>query len=260
MIGFLMSCVGNSEQKENSSIDSIAKADSINKVKWVQDSIQRQANRDSIFNALGDTVYGNVLYGMDYKNVQKTIADFRHRMPYYSDSTFRFSDFDFFVNTLNCDKYSILDYKYRKNNSLFWKGELCSIVWKSLKKTDNSAGGYRNRIMKLIKFFENKYGETEYLIDRWAPSDYFNVYHMKGRFICTSPEKTICIWETQNRRIFIETILHHFMVDDNDSRPYEYEIRISFQNKPKMDEINSYYNSAINKRREQDSIQTLKVF
>lgn len=220
------------------------------------DSIRQDSiNREKIFAALGDTVFGNVLYGMNRQQAIKAMREFQRKLPEgkYGDG-FMFSDIHF----MNLDMHYVEDIGLTSSllysTNVFWKNKLIVVHWNSYNLEANSIDEIESVMDNLIKLFVNKYGPCSYKYDSVRGLG-FRGNHFRGLVFAR--------WETPKRGIQItingeeEPTVREKMDRYNDK--YYYAIEIRFNDKQYDEDISSYQDSLqqiVDEKRKQDSIKT----
>ena len=179
---------------QNYNKESINEEESINK-----DSLERE----EIFKALGDTAFGNVLYGSDKKTAISQMNDFQERLK--DGDGFAFDNIHFFSLT----KWGILDYDTISvnyvdtafvNGNVFYEGKLTYITWYSESICENP-DEFDVRLNHFINLFKVRYGEPStpyYQKNCWhIYHDYDNdvyYFYLGG---------TVAEWESTTKKIQI---------------------------------------------------------
>lgn len=239
--------VDNDSQKIN---DSLAQ---INLVRQ-QDSIERER----IFVALGDTVFGTVRYGMSQVQAHLAISNFEKSLKEKKGLGFVFDGYHFqsmddFVDIENLRKEYIKSYPYGytpgcepfmsymeefkyNNKNKFYKGGLYSLSWKSFNEYGKDGDAIFEKVSHLIKLFEKKYG-------KYTEKD-LQLCNNFGRII--NGQKVIVMgrlayWEANNKTIgiYLEEIENEERVFDKEL-PFKYTITIQFRDIIKNTEANSF--------------------
>lgn len=227
---------GNSDQTTE---DSIKKLNLIRQ----QDSIERER----IFAALGDTIFGTVRYGMTQVQAHLAISKFEKSLKDKNGSGFVFDGYHFqpidnFVDieslrknyikfypygyTPGCEPFMRYMEEFKYNNwTKFYQNRLYSISWNSFYEYGKNGNEISEKANHLIMLFEQKFGKcTE-----------------KDLLLCNNFGRTIngqkvtvmgCLayWEADNKTIgiYLEEIEMDERVFDKDL-PFKYMITIQFQ-------------------------------
>lgn len=221
--------------------------------------------REEIFEARGDTVFGNVLYGMNRNEVTQQLKQFEEEALKYSNSK---GDFIFAkVHFMGID---IKDFEKNYNQDLdsysdafLWKDKLGAVNWKSYKLYAEKKEEIVEILNQFISFFEIKYGKPNFKktdIKDWM--DYIN-----GAFYYLN--MNVASWETSNRKISIGinwesplgfTAINHSVND------FTYYINILFSDKKAVEEMMNYKDEQnqktkkiMDERARQDSIKTINM-
>lgn len=200
----------------------------------VIDSIKR----DSIFEARGDTIFANVLYGMNKQEATESLKKFqenlKHPLPRFEG--FVFADIHFMNITVSDFSPSTSIDHY--HNAYLWKNKLSSVVWQSYYQYADSKGRIEYVLNDFIKFFENKFGKPNF--KKTEPSYWLLTIKGEQRFI----DRDVAIWETSNRIIVIRVIGvnapkydESYYERNSPERQYKYEIKVSFFDKKAYEEM-----------------------
>ena len=240
------------EQAKNDSIAMAMEADSI--------------EREQIFEARGDTIFADLLYGMSKEEAQARIKKFqdnlkRHHL--YPQSGFTFAGIDF----MGIDIYDFTpsDSYDRYDKSYLLDGKLSSVIWHSSTQWAYSKGGVEHDLNEFISFFEKKFGKPSF--KNTDPSYWIIIVDGEQRFI----KREVAIWETNKRKVVI-TIKGEKcpLYDKSDSYSshkrefgdYQYSIEVSFYDKKafaEMEAINhAYVEEKGRKERERELQDSLK--
>jgi hypothetical protein len=219
-----------------------------------QDSIERER----IFAALGDTVFGTVRYGMSQVQAHLAISKFEKSLKDKKGLGFVFDGYHFqsmydFVDIENLRKKYIKSYPYGytpgcepfmsymeefkyNNKNKFYKGRLYSLSWKSFNEYGKDGDAIFEKVSHLIKLFEKKYGKC-------TEKD-LQLCNNFGRII--NGQKVIVMgrlayWEANNKTIgiYLEEIEIEERVFDKEL-PFKYTISIQFRDIIKNTEANSF--------------------
>ena len=221
--------------------------------------------RDSIFEARGDTIFANVLYGMNKQDAERSIKQFqenlKHPSPNYDG--FVFADIHFMkISVQDFAPSSSVDHFY---GAMLWKDKLGSVTWSSYTQYANSKGRIEYVLNDFIKFFENRFGKPNF---KNTNSSYW-LWSRGGKPIFV--ERDVAIWETSNRKIII-TLNGKKAPEYDESnydlyspqREYEYDIDVSFFDKKalvEMEKCNHDYIEEIGReqreRQRQDSLKSI---
>lgn len=239
--------VDNDSQKIN---DSLAQ---INLVRQ-QDSIERER----IFVALGDTVFGTVRYGMSQVQANLAISKFekllkdKNGLGFIFDG-YHFQSMDNFVDIENLRTNYIKSYPYgytpgcepfmsymddfKYNNYIkFYKGRLYSISWNSFYEYGENGDVISEKVNHLIKLFEKKYGKcTEK--DLQLCNNFGGI--INGQKVIVMGR--LAYWEAYNKTIgiYLEETEMDGRVYDKDL-PFKYTITIQFRDIINNTEANNF--------------------
>ena len=242
-----ISKIGNSDQTIEDSVKQLS-------LIRQQDSIERER----IFAALGDTVFGTVRYGMRQVQAHLAISNFEKSLKEKKGSGFVFDGYHFqsmddFVDIENLRKEYIKSYPYGytpgcepfmsymeefkyNNKNKFYKGGLYSLSWKSFNEYGKDGDAIFEKVSHLIKLFEKKYGKC-------TEKD-LQLCNNFGRII--NGQKVIVMgrlayWEANNKTIgiYLEEIENKERVFDKEL-PFKYTITIQFRDIIKNTEANSF--------------------
>lgn len=232
-----------SEESKNDSLLLVQKQDSI--------------ERERIFEALKDTAFSGVCFGMN-KSQYKTafnafIKPIKIEDEFYDFEFEGLKFYDMYGSDVEKNKTkSINGYPYglehilkeSKLGTYFYKDRLFSIVWESNKEI-HSEQSVKYSLGKLVSHFEKKYGKP-------------NVNNTE-RFNTTSnetdtwlPMKVIAKWETNKKKI---TIYYRDVskserdkwMDENYPSYYQYELNIQFLDKIQKKEVDEYIKPILQK-------------
>ena len=256
--------VDNDSQKIN---DSLAQ---INLVRQ-QDSIERER----IFVALGDTVFGTVRYGMSQVQANLAISKFekllkdKNGLGFIFD-VYHFQSMDNFVDIENLRTNYIKSYPYgytpgcepfmsymddfKYNNYIkFYKGRLYSISWNSFYEYGENGDVISEKVNHLIKLFEKKYGKcTEK--DLQLCNNFGGI--INGQKVIVMGR--LAYWEAYNKTIgiYLEETEMDGRVYDKDL-PFKYTITIQFRDIINNTEANNFIDDVMkaDKAIERDKFQ-----
>lgn len=165
------------QNSRNKDIDSLSLAQR-------QDSIEREYKID----ALGDTVFNCICYGMSISQFKKAYELFKkpRRSKEHKDH-FVFADYEFYI----LDSYKDITKSEIRNPikdtdlwTDFYKNQLFSVKWNGWRKIE-SPQSTEESLTGLVSYFEKKYG----------PANLKNGWIDNGRVVAE--------WETENRKIMI---------------------------------------------------------
>ena len=201
-------------QAERDSIAMALKADSI--------------EREQLFEARGDTIFGTMRFGMDKIEAQKSANEFMESLK-AKDGGFRFDSYFLrpIDNFKEFDELSVDDLKHYRFLNRLYKGKLYSVCWETFFDDGKDGEEIANRLSKFISYFEIKYGKcSENNLDLCKSfGEYFSQQRVYVHGI-------VAKWETSKRRIQIE--LDEIMDADMPTSHvglYHYKIRVVFVDK-----------------------------
>ena len=256
--------VDNDSQKIN---DSLAQ---INLVRQ-QDSIERER----IFAALGDTIFGTVRYGMTQVQAHLAISKFEKSLKDKNGSGFVFDGYHFqsmdnFVDIESLRKNYIKSYPYgytpgcepfmrymeefKYNNwTKFYQNRLYSISWNSFYEYGENGDVISEKVNHLIKLFEKKYGKcTEK--DLQLCNNFGGI--INGQKVIVMGR--LAYWEAYNKTIgiYLEETEMDGRVYDKDL-PFKYTITIQFRDIINNTEANNFIDDVMkaDKAIERDKFQ-----
>lgn len=223
--------------------------------------------RDSIFEARGDTIFANVLYGMNKQEAIQSIKLFqenlKHPLPRYEG--FVFAGIHFM--SIDVDDFAPSPYVdvFAYPAADLWKGKLSVVTWRSYSQQANSKDRIEYVLNDFIKFFENRFGKPNFKDTK--PSYWLWSHNGKPHFL----DKDVAIWETNKRKVAIsirgeKTPLYDESNYDLDSpeREYKYAIKVSFYDKLALEEMEKCNHDYIEKigekereREKQDSLKSI---
>ena len=218
-----------------------------------QDSIERER----IFEALGDTAFGGVCYGMSRFQYQKAFEAFKKPLKNEKDYfDFEFAGYEFHgdegSNVENNNSKSVSGYPYGLDDILkedglwtyFYKDRLFSVRWNSYRAVQ-SEHIVKYSLGKLVSYFEKKYGKPNV-----NNTDRFN-----SSYIETGTRyqmKVIARWETEKKKIiiFYRDIYgskRDKWMDENYPSDYQYELDVQFLDKTLKKEVDEYIKPILQK-------------
>lgn len=226
-------------------------------------------NKDCIqvFELLGDTVFGEVLYGMDKKQAITGIRKFQNKLDLFKykrynqpeGNGFIFAGIKFMdIDIVDIEK-EVLDVsttRGRYYSSFTWKGKLSQIVWESFFISQYSKTEVSVQLGDFISFFEDKYGKCTYKgvsSDNWFYTDY---ERHKNYF----PGGTVAEWKTDSRLVQISIKGKECPEYGNERGEYKYTIYVRFFDRSINNEIERYieekeitHNNRIKEQRQKSS-------
>lgn len=243
---FFLSFMGCKNGKSQGS--SLAKEDSIAQA-FRQDSLERER----LIAAKGDTIFGQVCFGMDMKQAQTSTKAFVEQLRGIQESgfvfdTFHFMDFFDFKNIEDLE-IGVLQSNYYANR--LYKNKLYSIQWHSYKERGSDGYEIEDKIKHLVSIFESKYGKCSE--KNLSICTYFGKVVNNERVYA---DGIIAKWETSNRDITI-SIEEDIDSDDYYQRhgiPYKYNLSIDFVDKRLASEASKYIDEVV--KRELDKYQS----
>ena len=260
IVAVCFSCNNRGTTKASESNQTIE--DSIKQLSLIrqQDSI----NRERIFEEKGDTIFANVLYGMNRIEAEKSIKSFEKELKHYDA---QIDGFDF--GTIHFMDIRLYDYEKFKpsfpdpyENSYLWKGKLCSVEWHSYRLYAGKLNEIEVVLNKFIKFFENRYKKPN--LKEVQSSKWF-VYNGSNFLFF---DAVVAKWETNRRLIEISIEWNKWpktAAEYDKEVGYEYNINVRFSNKVMMSEIVEYRDSVNDvklkeekERQRKDSLKSVK--
>ena len=236
-----------------------------------QDSI----SREELFKSFGDTIFGNVLYGMDETHAKQSLEEFWNSLPKSRKWThppkdkFSFAGIDFNkwspfpIDNISAEiayNYSSYSSHYSiYDRSIIYKNKLSSIVWETDSLQEDNINVIDSSLKELTKYFEAKYGKPN-----------SKMYDIRDAIVHTNSGKvllmgTYALWSTHNREVSINIsgrypkYLYGFSC-------YVYKIRVYFYNTELMKDVRFFYESKVNEYEEilngiekQDSLKTINA-
>ena len=196
---------------------------------------------------MGDTIFGEVLYGMDKKQAingvrkfQKKLDTFKYKQYDKPDGNgFIFADVKFMdIKIVDIEK-EVLDVsttRGRYYTSFMWKGKLSQIVWESFYISKYSKSEISAQLGDFISFFEKKYGKCTFKgvsSDNWFYTDY---ERRKNYF----SGGTVAEWKTDNRLLQISLKGKECPDFGNERGEYKYTIYVRFFDRSIDNEIENY--------------------
>lgn len=237
-----------------------AKKDSI-AMAMEADSIERE----QIFEARGDTIFGQVRFGMSLKEAQTSADAFVHKFEknntgYFEFAGFKFMDFSF----ENIEEMEVNFLPTDWNLNRLYKGKLYSTQWVSFIEHASDIDEISQEIEHLISFFENKYGKCSekniYICSNFGKYVNGNRVYADG---------VIAKWETSKRiiRFDIEETVERNDFYEKQGMPFQYKIKILFVDKNLEKEASKYIDEVVQRKRDeynnnkqkQDSISMLNA-
>lgn len=259
LIAIFISCNNRETNKIDKSNQTIE--DSILKVnlEHEKDSIARE----QIFHQLGDTIFGNVCYGMSQEQANMAINTFtkalkdKNNLGFYFDG-YHFESLHKFINIEELRDYYLTSYPYgytpgcesfmrfmkefKYNDWIkFFQGKLYSISWISFYEYGDNGNAIFDRVDHLVRVFENKFGQCNEKDTQLC--EYF------GRIV-NGQEVTvvgrIAYWCANSRTISI--YLKELKTDERTYKqdlPFKYTITIQFQDTLREKLANDYIDSVM---------------
>ncbi len=212
--------------------------------------------RAHLFQALGDTVFGKVCYGMNKTQYQKAVNTFIKSLKGDAETC----DFMFGGYGFDIDEYTQFEDVYSKNptnipnleyylndqltGTLFYKGRLISVQWHAY---GNSNYHYQvtDKLSELFSYFEKKYGKPN--VNNIENFDANNIE--VGR---SDRDKVIARWETDNRKIVIyyKEMTRGDRRIESSSLHYQYFLDVYFLDKERKHELNEFIKPVLNNLKE----------
>lgn len=214
-------------------------------------------DRERIFDALGDTVFGKVCFGMNKTQYRKAFNEFKKPLKNDKD----YYDFDLAGYEFRGDEGSDVEknsdktidgYPYGLENILkedrlwtyFYKDRLFSIRWDSWRDIQDE-DIVKYSIGKIIALFEKKYGKPNV-----NNTDIFNHSYIETG--AWHQMKVIARWETGKKKIII---FYRDLVgserdkwmEDNYPSYYQYELIVQFLDKTIKSEVDEYIKPILQK-------------
>jgi hypothetical protein len=189
-----------------------------------QDSIERER----IFAALGDTVFGQICYGVSLEKYLVAINEFCKPLNKGKDYDFCLVGCNFKIkHAINVEDRvlyrNISELESIRNEksseTLFFNKKLSSVCWYSTDISSSSSSGGAKKMLDLISLFENKYGEPNIK----KPFEFSGV---------------VAEWQTDSRKITFNYIFSSS------------QLIISFLNKEYKREIDLYIDEVLKKEKE----------
>lgn len=258
--GFLfLSC--NNQNKNKTAEDDLL-PDSIPYVEFESYDCSGANNKNECvkaFDALGDTFFGEVLYGMDKKQAINSVRKFQNKLDVYKykrynkpdGNGFIYADVEFMeIEIVDIEK-EVLDVSTtqgRYYSSFTWKGKLSQIVWESFYISKFSKTEVSAQLEDFIGYFEKKYGKCTskgVSSENWFYTDYEK---RKNYF----PGGTVAEWKTDNRLLQISIKGKECPNYGNERGEYKYTIYVRFFDRSKDKEIEKYI-------KERESIQNNRI-
>lgn len=214
------------------------------------DSIAEALSRDSIerekiFAAKGDTIFGKMLYGMNKSEAIKEAKDFVKSLSksqgvgFYFD-TFNFLPIEYFYEI---ESMSASDLKYFTSYNRLFKNKLYSVGWESFVNYGKSGSEIAERIDHLVKLFESKYGKC-------SENDY-NLCSNFGQYVGTNRiyvQGTVAEWRTNERAItfYIKELFGSDRRSESSTEPYQYKLSVQFVDRVVESEAEQYIDEVLN--------------
>ena len=214
------------------------------------DSIAEVASKDSIereriFAAKGDTIFGKMLYGINKSEAIKEAKEFVTSLSkgqgvgFYFD-TFSFLPIEYFYEI---EKMSASGLKYFSSHNRLYKNKLYSVGWESFVNYGKSGSEIAERIDHLVKLFEIKYGKCS--------KNNYNLCGNFGQYIGTNRiyvEGTVAEWRTNERAItfYINELFGSDRRSESSTEPYQYKLSIQFVDRAVESEAEQYIDEVLN--------------
>lgn len=197
-----------------------------------------------VFEALGDTIFGEVLYGMDIKEANNIVHKFQNKLNSANNSHkrnygFVFADIHFMdIAIIEAEKeYPDVFKRSRYHSSFTWKGKLSQIVWESYSISKHNKSEVGSELGYLISIFEKKYGKSNMEVlptYQWFQTDYEN---RKNYFI----GGTAAGWKTDNRLVEISINGKDCPKFGSELGEYKYTIDVRFYNRTIDKDLENYF-------------------
>lgn len=201
------------------------------------DSIER----DRKFDALGDTVFNTICYGMSISQFVDAYNVFKKtRMSKEHEEYFEFADYEFIIYKSEFTKREI-------NNPIeeidlwteFFNNQLFSVRWDSWRKIQ-SPESTKKSLAKLVSYFEKKYG----------PANSKNAMIMDCVY-----DRLVAEWETEERKIMILYddligVSRDKYMDEEYPSYKQYEVSVRFIDKTKRKAVDDYVDKILQKKAE----------
>lgn len=244
IIFLLISC----NQKQPTATDStsdFSKEDSLAFVNR-KDSLEREL----VFEALGDTAFGNICFGVNETQYLKALNAFKR--PLIKESRYfdiEFADYKFHIDegshveknknvSIQGWPYGLEDIlKEDRMRTYFYNNKLFSINWNSSRRIGDYSS-VKKQIEYLVSYFEKRYGKP----------NVNNIALFNSSYIETGvwfQMKVIAKWDTNNRKIVIyyrELVGNERdkWMDENYPNEYQYELDINFIDKAQKRDVDNY--------------------
>lgn len=243
--GFLfLSC---NNQNKNKIAEEDLLPDTISYVELESNDSSGPSNKNEctkVFEALGDTIFGEVLYGMNIKEANNSVQKFQNKLngannSHKSNYGFLFADIHFTdIAIIEAEKeYPDVFKRSRYHSSFTWKGKLSQIVWKSYSISKHNKSEVGNELGFLISIFKKKFGKENMEVlpsHQWFQTDYEN---HKNFFI----GGTVAGWKTDNRLVEISINGKDCPKFGTESGDYKYTIDVRFYNRAVDKDIEKYF-------------------
>lgn len=221
--------------------------------------------RDSIFQSRGDTIFGNVLYGMNKQETKASIKQFQENLKHpllktgFVFAGHWFMDIDIYNRDVNDD--ILIDYYIGNHDGAeLWKGKLSAVTWSSEYLYGKIPREVEETLNKFVELFEKRFGKPN--SKKTAEHDwiYFSTYSEPYRFYYLDPQ--IATWDSKERMVII------FMEGKNpptyyngkyisqtghEGLPFKYKLKVSFFDKTFLEEISSA-GKKLKKQKEQEAL------
>lgn len=220
---------------------------------------------EPIFKELGDTIFGEVLFGMNKSQAKKKIRAFQDKLDRFKYKRYKqpdgngfvFAEVEFMdINIVDIEK-EVLDVtttRGRYYSSFTWNGKLAQIVWNSFSVSRYSKADVSAQLEDFISYFENKYGRctTKGVSSKnWFYIDYNG---HKNYF----PGGTVAEWKTDNRLLQISIEGKKCPEYGNERGEYRYTIYVRFFDRSIETDIESYIKEKEEKKNNKNKEQRQK--
>ena len=250
LMQLFVACAGKTASENNKSDSTNVKEEILN-----FDSIKRE----KIFRAKGDTIFGNVLYGMNKQQAKASIKQFQDKFKNQHWGGFVFADTHFMdieVFDLKLDD-GLVDFDVNDHwGAELWKGKLSAVTWNSYCLFDNDPRSIEKTLMKFVSFFETKYGKPN---SKYAEkSNWCYLVSDKWHFI----NSVIAEWDSKEHkvRIYLKWIKYpsnFSFLTKNTIYDFEYVLNVNFFNKSFLSEIDSI-GTNLKKQHERNALEKRK--
>jgi len=193
-------------------------------INYIYSSEQDSIKREEIFAGLGDTIFADVLYGMNRQEASRSLNEFRSSLSCYKGFQFagtKFNDFELRdIEKVRTEELESYLYGSVYGYSLLFENELFKVTWHPYNNIDthHSLEEIEKPINDFLAFFEKRYGKPNKKVE--------SVSQLKN-----NQSITYAVWKTENRCIKMIVWFEKYRDSSNPFKSkYFYTIGAQFYN------------------------------